>query len=142
MITDFWTKSGSHYRRDDVANTVECVGPEPFPPHKVTVTDAYSPPTVGRRFVALWDGPGPVGKAVMHTSTVVRVELEVEDEPSTESACGDDCGVHAPGCDDLQALATEIDRQAREMVEVRRYLRRALRRIIRGCRTLQRELNG
>jgi hypothetical protein len=99
MITDFWTKSGSHYRRDDVANTVECVGPEPFPPHKVLVTSAYSPPTVGRRFVAVWDGEGPVGKAVMHTSTVVRVELEMEDEPSTDSACGDDCGVHATGCD-------------------------------------------
>ena len=102
MITDFWTKSGSHYRRDDVANTVECIGPEPFPPHKVTVTSAYSPPTVGRRFVALWAGPGPTGKGVMHTSEVVRVE------PRAEQACDERCIDHAPGCD---GFCDHIDHQ-------------------------------
>ena len=79
MIADFWTKTGSHYRRDDVANTVECIGPEPFPPHKVLATGVYSSPTVGRRFVAVWATVGPTGKGIMHTSEVVRVERSEAD---------------------------------------------------------------
>ena len=42
--------------------------------------------------------------------------------------------------DELRVLAADADRQARELVEARRYLRRALRRIIRGCQALQREI--
>ena len=41
--------------------------------------------------------------------------------------------------DELRALAADADRQARELVEARRYLRRALRRIIRRCQALRRE---
>lgn len=43
------------------------------------------------------------------------------------------------GPDELRALADDIDRQHQEHVEARRYIRRALRRIIRRCAALRRE---
>lgn len=75
MIADIHTASGSHYRADDEAQTVECVGPEPFPPYKVdNVTLGLGAIVAGRRMSVTWaDGRGPYGKAVMHTSIVERV---------------------------------------------------------------------
>lgn len=75
MITDIFTK-GSHYRADDVALTVECIGPRPFKPHKVDgITFGAGAFFVGRRMTVIWaDGRGPYGKAAMHTSIIVRVE--------------------------------------------------------------------
>lgn len=98
MIADVWTKSGTHYRADDVAQTVECVGPEPFPPHKIVLA-IPAIPEIGRRMRVMWADGGPFGKASMSTSDVVRVELSGGPEAAREVECGDDCGVHAPGCD-------------------------------------------
>jgi hypothetical protein len=75
MITDFWIKSGSHYRADDEANTVECLGPEVFPPHKIVLA-IPAIPEVGRRMRVMWADGGPYGKASMSTSDVVLVEQQ------------------------------------------------------------------
>ena len=74
MIADIFTKN-SHYRADDVAQTVECVGPVAFAPHKVdNVTLGLGAIVAGRRMSVTWaDGRGPFGKATMHTSLVERV---------------------------------------------------------------------
>lgn len=76
MIADIHTKSGSHYRADDVAQTVECVSPRPFPPHKVdTVTLGLGKLVAGMRAVVVWaDGRGPYGRETMITSRIERVE--------------------------------------------------------------------
>ena len=60
MIADFWTKSGTHYRADDVAQTLECIGPDPFPPHKIVLAVPAIPDiAVGRRRRAVWADGGP-----------------------------------------------------------------------------------
>ncbi len=74
MIADIFTKN-SHYRADDMANTVECIGPVAFPPHKVdNVTLSLGKIVAGRRMLVTWaDGRGPFGKHTMVTSVVERV---------------------------------------------------------------------
>lgn len=76
MIVDFWTKTGSHYRADDAAQTLECIGPNPFAPHKVALAVPPIPDiAVGQRMRAVWVDGGPYGKASISTSDVVRVEI-------------------------------------------------------------------
>lgn len=88
MIADFWTKTGSHYRANDVAQTVECVGPRPFAPHKVdNVTLGLGTLVVGRRALVTWeDGCGPFGKPVMITSVIERVEWATPSELGPKAA--------------------------------------------------------
>lgn len=75
MVIDFWTKN-SHYRADDVALTVECVGPNPFPPQPITKFGrTWDMLVVGLPVIVRWaDGVGPMGKAVMRTSVIQRIE--------------------------------------------------------------------
>lgn len=75
MVIDFWTKN-SHYRADDVAQTVECLGPKPFPPQAVAkFARTWGMLVVGYPVVVRWvDGKGPLGKAVMFTSAIQRLE--------------------------------------------------------------------
>ena len=77
MVIDFWTRN-SHYRLNEEARTVECVGPNPFPP---TPIDKYERTremlVVGSPVTVRWaEGvPSPYrGKAVMQTSVIQRIE--------------------------------------------------------------------
>ena len=80
-MIDFITKSGSHYRVDLDARTVECIAPPEgaFPPRKVAhgaSNDHFSgpeKPAVGRRYLAFWADPREVGHTFMRTTEVVFV---------------------------------------------------------------------
>lgn len=80
-MIDFYTKSGSHYRIDMAARTVECVAPPEvaFPARLVLrgMASDSGPdvPVVGRPYIAFWSEPDELGRAFMRTSLVVRSEV-------------------------------------------------------------------
>lgn len=75
MIVDFYTKTGSHYRGDVAAQTIECVGPDPFPPHAVDgATFGPDQFKVGARTIVWWRDGGPYGQPIMITSRIERIE--------------------------------------------------------------------
>ena len=77
MVIDFWTRN-SHYRLDEGARTVECVGPNPFPPTLIAKYERTREMLViGSPVIVRWaEGVrSPYrGKAVMRTSLIQRIE--------------------------------------------------------------------
>lgn len=79
-MIDFITKSGSHYRVDMAARTVECISPpeSAFPPRRAlhgADKDCNGPdrPVLGRPYIAFWENPREHGHTFMRTSEVVFV---------------------------------------------------------------------
>lgn len=79
-MIDFHTKSGSHYRIDMTAGTVECVAPPEvaFAARRVLrgMGSEHGPdrPVVGRPYIAFWVEPDELGRAYLRTSNVREVE--------------------------------------------------------------------
>ena len=80
MIADIFTKN-SHYRADDIAQTVECIGPDSFKPYKVKNLNLDAV-VVGLRLSVAWANGGPFGKSVMVTSIVDRLERQASQRPA------------------------------------------------------------
>ena len=73
-MIDFITKSGSHYRVDLNARTVECVAPpESAFPARRTTSDSLEAPKLNMRFVAFWEVPDERGRVFLRTSEVVFI---------------------------------------------------------------------
>ena len=85
-MIEFITQSGSTYRVDMSARTVECIEPpeSAFPPRKVSELHGPYAPEVGKRYLAVWAQPNEHGHTIMRTSIVVDVEdMDAAREPAS-----------------------------------------------------------
>lgn len=73
-MIDFHTKSGSHYRIDMAARTVECIDPpEAAFPARRAAEGCLVEPALGAPFFSFWEKPDDHGRVFLRTSEVVFV---------------------------------------------------------------------
>lgn len=84
-MIEFITKSGSIYRINMSARTVECIEPpeSAFPPRLVSTEFDLAIPKVGARYIAVWAQPNEHGHTLMRTSIVVEWTWKQAREPAS-----------------------------------------------------------
>lgn len=74
FIVEFKTASGSVYRKDVEANTMECVsGRDPFPPRRIAEDTGI--PMCDGIYAGMWEEPDDKGRRVLRTSRIVEVKM-------------------------------------------------------------------